>query len=71
MDQMARPSEISGNRLLPTDSPDEPNFLLPRNSAAYRHTGATESREDIDYRGYRKFVADDKLVFPTASQPQR
>lgn len=45
-------------------------YLLPRSSVAYSRTGATESREDIDYRGYRKFGADATVVFPTADQPQ-
>jgi len=45
------------------------HYLLPRTSVAYARTGASESREDIDYRNYRKFGADATVAFPTADQP--
>jgi hypothetical protein len=45
-------------------------YLLPGSSAAYSRTGGNESREDIDYRNYRKFGADATVAFPTADQPQ-
>ncbi|MGA2182729.1 MAG: hypothetical protein ABSH47_06840 [Bryobacteraceae bacterium] len=45
-------------------------YLLPRSSVAYSRTKAIESREDIDYRDYRKFGADATVAFPAASQPQ-
>jgi len=45
-------------------------YLLPRNAVAYNSTVNTELREEIDYRGYRKFSADYKLSFPTAEQPE-
>ncbi|MGA3026602.1 MAG: hypothetical protein ABSF98_17705 [Bryobacteraceae bacterium] len=45
-------------------------YLLPRSSVAYSRTGAVESREEIDYRDYRKFGADATVAFPAADQPQ-
>ena len=45
-------------------------YLMPRRSVAYSRSGANELREEIDYRGYRKFSADYKLSFPTAEQPE-
>jgi hypothetical protein len=48
-------------------------YLLPRSSAACSRTRALESREDIDYRNYRKyrkFGADATVAFPSADQPQ-
>jgi hypothetical protein len=45
-------------------------YLLPRSSAAYSRSKAVESREDIDYRDYRKFRADATVAFPNAERPQ-
>jgi hypothetical protein len=44
-------------------------YLMPRSSVAYSRTGTNELREEIDYRGYRKFAADYKFSFPAADQP--
>lgn len=46
-------------------------YLLPRTAVAYIRTRTVESREDIDYRDYRKFGADATVAFPAADQPQR
>jgi hypothetical protein len=46
------------------------HYLLPRTSVAYSRAGVVESREDIDYRSYRKFGADATVAFPAADQPQ-
>jgi hypothetical protein len=44
-------------------------YLLPRTSSAYNRTSSVESREDIDYRDYRKFGAAATVAFPAAEQP--
>ena len=45
-------------------------YLLPYRSAVYNRSGTTEIREDIDYRGYRKFGTNATVAFPTDQQPQ-
>jgi hypothetical protein len=46
------------------------SYLLPRTSVAYTRTRTAESREEIDYRNYRKFGADTTVAFPSADQPR-
>jgi hypothetical protein len=43
-------------------------YLLPRTAVAYSRTRAVESREEIDYRNYRKFAAETTVAFPAADQ---
>lgn len=45
-------------------------YVLPQSSTAYSRSGMVESREDIDYKDYRKFGAAATVDFPTADQPQ-
>jgi len=41
------------------------SYLLPRRAMAYRSDGSGETREEIDYRDYRKFGAESTLSFPS------
>jgi len=45
-------------------------YLLPRRAAAYTRTRTAETREEIEYRDYRKFGADATVTFPAAAQPR-
>jgi hypothetical protein len=72
--ELPESSQITGSALVldyGEVSIGDHRYLLPRSSASYSRTKAVESREDIDYRNYRKFGADATVAFPTADPTQR